>query len=207
MDSKEHWDKFNSSVDISTSNYDGWLDKYELNLLGEDKTILELGCGWGDDTQYLCTLDAKVICLDFSSKALKVINARFPDVKTVFADLRERLPLTDSSIDCIVADLCLHYFSRQKTIEIMRELIRVMSGGALLLCRVNSKSDSNYKYQDGEEIERDFYMTEQGEKRLFGLESIEEAFSVFDILDVREYEMNRYSKPKMVWEIACRKAD
>lgn len=203
--SSDYWNKFISEEDFTIiSAYDGWLDKYGLDSFNSSNTILELGCGWGDDTEYLSTLKAKVICSDFSIEALNIIGTRFPKVDTVLADISGRLPFDDLSIDCIVADLCLHYFSRQQMGEITLELDRIMKNNALLLCRVNSTKDNNYLYQKGIEIEKDFFQTKHGKKRLFNHDALKEAFSRFTILDAKEYELNKYPIPKIVWEIACR---
>ncbi|MBK5247059.1 MAG: hypothetical protein JJE49_07325 [Peptostreptococcaceae bacterium] len=44
---KQYWDDIIKNLDPAESSYDGWLDKYNLELLESRQFIVELGCGWG----------------------------------------------------------------------------------------------------------------------------------------------------------------
>ena len=44
---KQYWDGIIKNLDPAESGYDGWLDKYNLELLDSGQFIVELGCGWG----------------------------------------------------------------------------------------------------------------------------------------------------------------
>jgi SAM-dependent methyltransferase len=51
------------------------------------KTLLELGCGYGDIGAYFNTLGAVVTCTDARQEYLEIVRQRYPDVKTVCQDL------------------------------------------------------------------------------------------------------------------------
>ena len=71
---KEIWNETIKNIVITESGYDGWLDKYQLEKLNNTDVILELGCGWGDDTTYLFKMPSKLICCDFSEESIKLMG-------------------------------------------------------------------------------------------------------------------------------------
>jgi trans-aconitate methyltransferase len=56
------------------------------------KTVLEVGCGHGDIGGTLARLGATVTCSDARAEHLAVAKVRFPDIKTVIADLDREWP-------------------------------------------------------------------------------------------------------------------
>ena len=50
---KEHWDNIIKQINPLDPHYNGWLDKYFEKLPDTELHIVELGCGWGDDTSFL----------------------------------------------------------------------------------------------------------------------------------------------------------
>lgn len=198
---KEYWENIIKIIDTKASSYDGWLDQYHLEELPANATIVELGCGWGDDTDYLKTLNAQLICCDFSSEAIDIIQKRFPEVETSRFDMTETFPFESGSATMAVADLCLHYFSDGEMNHILKEIKRVLKPGGMLLCRVNSDKDIHHGAGQGEEIEKGYYLKDGLKKRFFDKELIEQCFSEMEIVIMEEYALSKYPKPKVVWEI------
>lgn len=58
-------------------------------VTGEGRTALKIGCGLGDDAEYLATLGFKVTAFDISPTAIRQAKDRFPDseVEYIVADL------------------------------------------------------------------------------------------------------------------------
>lgn len=183
---------------------DNWLDKY-LPLIPKNEQVLELGCGIGNNVQYLTEKGFNVLASDFSSVALETIKDLMPQVKTQFVDLQKPLPFADKSFSVIIADLCLHYFSEQKTKEIMLEIKRILKPNGYLFARVNSVNDFNSGAGQGEMIEPNYYFVERNNKRFFDLKEIHKYFDLIGKTQAKETDMLRYTKPKKAFEICCQK--
>ena len=195
-----HWDEIINNLDPAASGYDGWLDKYGLDRLDSGQLIVELGCGWGDDTQYLLKLPARLLSCDFSEEALRLINERYPGVQTVQFDMTASFPFDESCADVVVADLCLHYFDDGEISRIIEEICRTMKPDGRLLCRVNSDKDLNYGAGQGVEVEPGLFVFEGHKKRFFNEELIRSRFAALEIEDLLEYESHKYPMTKVFWE-------
>lgn len=66
-----------------------------------------------------------------------------------------KIPLEDQSVNTIIADGALFYLSRNKEMELLSELSRVLKEEGWLFADYRSKED--WLYGRGEEIEKDFY--------------------------------------------------
>lgn len=202
---KDHWDNVIKQINSRQPHYDGWLDKYFDKLPDTELHIVELGCGWGDDTSFLSKTGYDVVSCDFSGEAINVIKNFYPTVKTKQFDLLNGLPFPMGSVQIVVADLCLHYFTSADTEMIIAEISRVLSDKGQLLCRVNSTKDVNYGAGKGTEIEPNLYLADTGLKRFFDEQSISTFFKHWDIQYLSEHMIGKYPKPKVVWEIASSK--
>jgi len=82
-------------------------------LLSESrcKSILELGCGTGKNTELLATIGERVHALDFSSGMIERAKAKLalPNVTFELADITRRWPGRESSFDLIVCNLVLEH--------------------------------------------------------------------------------------------------
>jgi SAM-dependent methyltransferase len=163
--------------------------------------VLDLGCRLGNNTQYLIERGFDVIATDFSTVALCAINKNIPKAKTMLVDLEKPLPFSDGSFKVIVADLCLHYFTEEKTKEILREIKRILKPQGILLARVNSVKDINHGAGQGTRIEENYYFVEGYNKRFFDVPTALRFFNLIGETKAIEADMLRYSKPKKVIEI------
>lgn len=134
--------------DDIVESYDRWSETYDsdrnatrdldarvlraaaLPIDGAD--VLELGAGTGKNTEYLADRAASVIALDFSEGMLARARARVssPKVQFIRADLRERLPVADGSVDQVVGNLVLEHIA--DCAHVFAETARVLrsNGGA-----------------------------------------------------------------------------
>ena len=69
--------------------YDKWLDKYIEYINKSRLPIIDLGCGIGNDTLFLKSLDKEVISIDYSDEALRILNDNIEDVNILQMDLKE----------------------------------------------------------------------------------------------------------------------
>ena len=203
--SSDYWDEHYTS-DTITPKYDDWLKKYSERLeLSRHTPIIDLGCGAGNNALYLSQMGYDVIACDYSNEALDKVKAFAPDVKTIRLDMTEGLNFQDDSAFVVIADLSLHYFKEETTAFILKEIDRILKLDGLLLIRVNSIRDVHYGAGQGNAIEQGFYFNAGRYKRFFDEKMIDRFFSDWYIDYIREYELNRYAMPKVVWELALTK--
>jgi SAM-dependent methyltransferase len=202
------WDYIYASCGVTKPEYDLWLEKYAGILRdSRDIPILDLGCGYGNDTLYLHERGYKVVSCDLSMEALKRLN-HFVDKPVIRNfDMLTGLPFDTGSARIIIADLSLHYFSWADTRRIINDIERVLSNGGYLLCRVNSTRDTHHGTGEGLQLEEDYYEMKGREKRFFSQDRLKELFINWHISYMGEYSLIRFGKEKMLWEVAARKDD
>lgn len=190
----------------SEISYDDWLAPYRPQIQEAGGPALDLGCGLGNATSFLLQNGIETISCDFSSTAIAYIRKKFPSARTIIHDMRKSLPFESGSFGVVVADLSIHYFYWEKTLEIMDEVARILAGNGLFLFRVNSVNDTNYGAGEGEELERHYYSCGGSKKRFFDAKDIDTLISEkWQRIRVAEDRMDRYGKEKRIWEVALKK--
>lgn len=202
----QRWDSVHQNYDRSDIKYDDWLDLFDRAIVHCKTPIIDLGCGSGNDTLYLIEKGKIVIPCDYSKKAIENIKNNFPEVQRAECfDMSKGLPFEDNFTDVIIADLSLHYFLEQKTMEILEEIKRVLKPNGILLYRVNSVKDVNHGARQGKEVENHLYETTDGRlKRFFDEKDIKEYFAGWESLYLHEETMGRYKKEKILWKGAVK---
>ncbi len=204
----EELDKYWDDIHLKyNSIYDKWLNKY-INLFKKEDLIIELGCGRAYCSNYLLKNGFNnVIACDFSKEALKIVNIENPNLKTMLFDMSVGLPFKDNSINVIVADLSLHYFTFSTTKYIFDEIYRVLNNNCYLIARVNSANDKLHIPNNGQELEKNFYYDGNIYKRFFERKDFDSLFKNFKICSIEEKYMDRYEKPKILWEFCIKKCN
>ncbi|MGB7195564.1 MAG: class I SAM-dependent methyltransferase, partial [Collimonas pratensis] len=70
---------------------DPWLDRW-LSLIktrSGDRPVLEIGCGYGDDTSILANVGLQVIGFDLSAEAVAATRSRVPSAHVEQGDVRD----------------------------------------------------------------------------------------------------------------------
>lgn len=201
MQFKDYWNKSHKTYSMGKITYDNWLDDYKEVLDNCKTEVLDLGCGVGNDTLHLTERGFKVIACDYSEVALDHLKEQLKDVKTMQLDISQPLPFKENTFDLIIADLSLHYFDEKTTIEIMKEIRRILKPNGHLLARVNSLQDKNYGVGNGKKLEENYYFVEGYNKRFFSIEDAKKFFSYIGKTKIKEADMLRYRKPKKVIEV------
>jgi SAM-dependent methyltransferase len=198
-----YWDELYRLRNMKKPIYDLWLDKYENILLSSQAIpIIDLGCGFGNDTLYLYQKGYKVISCDFSSEALRKVAFFIEKPVIKLVDMTKDLPFASESVKIVIADLSLHYFSWDQTQKIVMEIRRILQKGGYLLARVNSVKDINHGAGQGIIVEDNYYFRNGQYKRFFDKVQLEKLFAEWEILYSDEYEISRYKNSKILWEIA-----
>ena len=198
----KYWDRIHLKY---TSTYDNWFDKY-IHLLNRNDKIIELGCGRAYTSLYLLDNGFKdVTACDFSNEVISILNTEHKELNTSIFDMSEGLPFKDNEINAIIADLSLHYFDTEKTKYIINEIHRVLNNNGYLIGRVNSANDKYHIPVDAKVLEKNFYYDGEIYKRFFIEEDFKELFKDFEIISLEEKHMDRYEKPKTLWEFCIKK--
>lgn len=139
-------DEIRTAYDDAAEAYaDGFLD--ELNrkpqdvellkrfasLVGQGKTVLDIGCGPGHTTAHLSSLGLSPIGIDLSPGMIAKAKSLFPDIVFKTGNLLQ-LPHEDNSVEGILAFYCIVHLQSKQLAEAFNEIYRVLAyGGALLL--------------------------------------------------------------------------
>lgn len=200
------WDNQYSELATDAPKIDDWLTKYS-DILNDshDTTIVDLGCGFGNDTLYLTQKGFRVLSCDYSEEALKRLSNFIDNPNTLHLDMRKPLPFEDHSIKIIISDLALHYFDDTTTKAIINELYRVLTKGGTMLCRVNSIDELDNEKRPAIKLDENYYKVGKKLKRYFNENDVKHYFKDFYINNMSSYIMHRYMDPKHVLEFSANK--
>jgi SAM-dependent methyltransferase len=191
---------------VSTVPDDRWLEPW-LPLLAAKAgslPILELGCGAGRDSAVLAAAGQRVVGIDASESAIAAATARVPSCEFHCQDMRVPFPERGSRVRVVLASLSLHYFSWTETAMLVERIRDALEPAGLLLCRVNATDDVDHGAVGHPEIERHFYLVRGQPKRFFDRADIEQLLGVgWTVLHVEHRIVQRYARPKALWEIAA----
>ena len=186
--------------------YDLWMDKHrEILETSRDTPILDLGCGYGNDSLYLTERGYRVVSCDMKPKAIENVRRFVPSAQAMQLDMLDGLPFENKTFRVVLADLCLHYFRWEETVNVVKNIADVLVDGGYLLCRLNSVKDINYGAGQGDLLEDNYYRLDDMKKRFFDRALIDDLFSNWDMQYICECSMDRYKKPKMLWDLALQK--
>ena len=140
MSVQTFWDHcYTSPKAEEDMKYTPWLDRWKHLLSGS--RALDIGCGLGHDTAVLSSYGLSVTALDISFEALKKSAARNPHAKHQRCDLQSGLKLDGDKFSVAVANLSLHYFDRDRTLRLMREISDVLDDHGVFAFRLNAFGD------------------------------------------------------------------
>lgn len=187
-------------------NNDPWLTRW-LPLISEranTQPVLEVGCGWGWDTAVLSQAGLPVLAIDQADLAQAQTAA--PQATFQQIDLRDYFPLPADSHSVIIASLSLHYFPWRETERLIADIYNALKPAGILLFRVNSTEDIHYGAAGYPPLEPHFYQVEARTKRFFDAADLARLFgSKWDILSQEKMTIERFHKPKTVWELVLEK--
>lgn len=115
--------------------YQASLDAFCLAVGAREATVLELGCGPGNVTQYLLTKrpDFRILGTDLSLRMLELARANNPSATFELLDCRNIRDLR-ATYDAIVCAFCLPYVSASEMARLVDDAYNALnSGGAMYL--------------------------------------------------------------------------
>jgi SAM-dependent methyltransferase len=169
-----------------------------LSYIPDKSSILELGSGVGRDAAYLADHGHEVVATDGSEVVTNQNKQLRPHKNIQFSvlDIKQELPYSNEQFDVVYSNLALHYFSNEKTREIVSDVGRVLKIGGLLIFACKSYDSL---HSSGEEVEPNVWVSPTGatihlftEEYTRGL--LNRSFNI-EYLDEIEEEFNgRHSK-------------
>ena len=140
MDSKQaynHWAATYDAVENKTRDLDAFATR---KILGEYdfKTVLELGCGTGKNTQWLAEKANKVVGLDFSEEMLKQARTKIKtkNVSFIQADLTKPWQLENDWVDLVCCNLVLEHI-KDMTPIFGQAHKKLKEGGLFFICELH----------------------------------------------------------------------
>ena len=134
------------------------------------RTVLELGCGTGNDAARLAGEGYSVTAIDLSGEAIGHARARFGSVaRFEVADMTKPLPFTDGEFDAVMSNVAVHMFPDRETRAVFAEVKRHARPGGLFLFHVNSLEDRplRARWLPARELEADYVVEESGQTMHF----------------------------------------
>ncbi len=133
-------------------------------------TVLELGCGTGNDAARLAGEGYAVTAIDLSGEAIAQARARFgPLARFLVADMTQRLPFPDGSFDAVMSNVAVHMFPDGVTRAVFAQVGRLVRPGGLFAFHVNSLRDRPLRARrlPARELEPDYVAEESGQTMHF----------------------------------------
>ena len=171
-----------------------------------NKNAIDLGCGLGQDSIWLFERGFNVISCDFSEKATNKFKAMYPNANIMNFDIVDGLPFESNSVGLINANLSIHYFDMNKTMEIFDSIYKTLERGGLFIGRVNSDKNE-YVNDDYIKVEENFYYNpvKEQHKRLFNQEQFDKLTKNWNEIILNENETTRKGRKKYTWEFILQK--
>jgi SAM-dependent methyltransferase len=170
----EYWDQFfrqrlASGIDLDWAGL--WTEPFlgPLRQAGV-RTVLELGCGTGNDAARLAGEGYSVTAIDLSGEAIGQAQAKFGSLaRFLVADMTQRLPFPDGGFDAAMSNVAIHMFPDGVTRSVFAEVGRVVRPGGLFVFHVNSLEDRPLRARrlPARELEPDYVAEESGQTMHF----------------------------------------
>jgi len=175
MTSAAYWDSFFQDLRESGTDLDWqgrWTDPFLAALRrAQARSVLELGCGTGNDAARLAREGYAVTATDVSGEAIEQARAKFgSSVTFLVADMTSRLPFPDGGFDAVMSNVALHMFADSVTRSLFADVGRVVRPGGLFLFHVNALEDRPLRARSlpvERELEADYVLEQTGQTMHF----------------------------------------
>ena len=172
------------------------------------KKIVELGAGLGRDTIFFAKNSIQVEALDYSQKAIEIINNKSKKlnltelIKTQIFDVRKRLPFDDHSIDgCFSHMLYCMALSNYDLENLNKEILRILKPEGINIYTVRHTDDGDYK--NGTHIGEDLYENDGFIVHFFSRDKIFELSNGYKILYIESFEEGKF--PRKLYKVTLKK--
>ena len=210
----DHWNQFftklkDAGTDLDWGNQ--WT-KVHLPVLKSTniQTVLDLGCGTGNDALRLAKEGFTVTGMDFSDEAVQLGRLKAQQlglsVQFVVADMAKHLPFNCAAFDAVMSNVALHMFSDKITRELFKEIRRIVSPKGVFVFHVNSTEDAKLRAERHpivRVLEPNYILEHHGQTmHFFSKDYLLDLLSDWKDVELKHYEIlhNKTGKPfKCVW--------
>jgi ubiquinone/menaquinone biosynthesis C-methylase UbiE len=98
----------------------------------EGKSLLDVGCGTGDDLAYFQAKRAHVFGIDIASTMIAAARDRHPTLHNLYVGTMKKMPFDDNAFDIVCSKYSMHY--NEKLDPSFLEIARVLKPGGMLIC-------------------------------------------------------------------------
>jgi SAM-dependent methyltransferase len=170
-----YWDSFFRRLRKSGGDLDWegrWIEPFLVPLRdARTQTILELGCGTGNDAARLVDQGYAVTAIDVSGEAITQAHSKFDSrVSFLVADMTSPLPFPAGCFDAVMSNVALHMFPDGVTRSLFAEIGRVVRPDGLFVFHVNALEDRplRERWRPGaQELERNYVLERSGQTMHF----------------------------------------
>jgi SAM-dependent methyltransferase len=170
----EFWDRFFSRRRESGDDLDwgGLWTRPFLAPLREAgvRTVLELGCGTGNDAARLAGEGYSVTAIDLSGEAIGQARAKFGAVaRFMVADMTQPLLFPDRGFDAVMSNVAMHMFPDGVTRAVFAEVGRLVRPSGVFAFHLNALEDRPLRARrlPARELEPDYVVEESGQTMHF----------------------------------------
>ena len=158
------------------------------------KTVLCVGCGTGEECEYIKSLGAKrVVGIDISKERISFLKKINPDLEFYAMDM-EKLDFDDNSFDFIYSSLALHY--AKDWTKILNKIYKILKKGGTFLFSTHHPikwgSEIN-KLKDRDSFLLGYKKYKSGESKVFG--DYLTTRKINDILSSDGFKVSYYHRP------------
>ncbi len=208
---QSHWDSTYAGTDDFFGKEPSELAVSALGTLKDNgaKDVLELGCGQGRDSYFLCRNGFSVTALDYSETGVCQMKERAAasgvGMNLLVHDAREPLPFPDGSFDAVFSHMFFTMeLSEDEVAKILEECCRVLRPGGLNIYSVRNDHDPHYgKF---EQRGKDMWRNPMGfVVHFFDEETIRRLSTGYDLLWIKEFDDPSPPFTKKLYEVVLRK--
>ncbi|MBI3033012.1 class I SAM-dependent methyltransferase [Candidatus Woesearchaeota archaeon] len=150
------------------------------------KTLIDIGCGLGQDALYFSRQGLDVTAVDFSEQAIKKLKEKANkkhNITFLCQDIK-KLSFPENSFDCIYAHLSLHYFDDATTTKVFNNLYKLLKKEGILF--IKCKSTDDVLYGKGEELDQDMFNYNGKIRHFFSKDYMKEKLKKFKNIQIRK---------------------
>lgn len=210
----DHWNQFFANLKNNGTDLDWGTQWTKVHLpflkSASVKTLLDLGCGTGNDVLRLAQQGFTVIGVDFSDEAVQQGRSKAEKLglsaQFVVADMAKRLPFDSATFDAVMSNVAIHMFSDRITRELFKEIRRIVRPNGLFVFHVNSTEDASVRAERHppiREIEPNYFLEQHGQTmHFFSKEYLLDLLADWRDVELKHYEIldEQTGKPfKRVW--------
>lgn len=132
-----------------------------IQSVGEQATVLDLGCGSGYITNYLSQNKITSIGIDFSEKMIDIAKRMFPTDKFIQMDISDvDKYFNENTFDGLLAMYSLYFIPKNQTDEVLTSLSKILKDGGRMLLVTQCGHGEQY-------VDESLMPDGKGEKALF----------------------------------------